>query len=208
MIKNRKALATYKILFGLLGLSAVTTEIVTLVGLGRFNPSNFFSFFTIESNLLAAIVLLVGALFTLRGKLPKDFDLVRGAATLYMATTGIVFALLLSGLEASLLTAVPWDNTVLHYIMPVALLLDWVIDPPKAKITFKRALVWLIYPIVYVAYSLIRGGIVGWYPYPFLNPATNGYVGILVTSIGITATVLFLTWLLIGPSKKNSKVSS
>ncbi|TAL14414.1 hypothetical protein EPN95_03075 [Patescibacteria group bacterium] len=204
MIKNRSILAKYKIVFGLLGLSAITTEIIALVSNDTFVPTNFFSFFTIESNLFAAVILILSAIFIIRKKSFAQFDLLRGAATLYMVTTGIVFSILLAGIENSVLTAVPWDNTVLHYIMPIVLIADWILDPPKKAITFKRALLWLIFPLVYVTYSLMRGAIVNWYPYPFLNPASNGYFGVLITSLGITATVLVLTWVLIRLSKKTA----
>jgi hypothetical protein len=197
MIKMKKLLVPLKILFGLLGLSAVTTEIVTLVDLGKFNPANFFSFFTVESNLFAAVILIISAVLMLKNKSLKQFDLIRGAATLYMVTTGIVFSILLAGIENSTLTAVPWDNTVLHYIMPIVLLVDWIIDAPEHRLMFKRALVWLVYPLAYVTYSLIRGAFVNWYPYPFLNPETNGYIGVLVTGLGITVTVLLLTLILV-----------
>jgi len=99
-----------------------------------------------------------------------------------MIVTGVVFALLLSGLEGVALTAVPWDNIVLHYIMPIAVALDWIMNPPSRRIEFKKALWWLVFPLAYLAYSLVRGPIANWYPYPFLNPANGGYGQIAVTS--------------------------
>ena len=60
---------------------------------GFFNAANFFSFFTIESNILTAIVLGVGALRDPRG---HGWQLFRGAVTLYMTITGIVYNLLLT----------------------------------------------------------------------------------------------------------------
>jgi hypothetical protein len=206
MVKNKKILAAYKMLFGLLGLSAVVTEIVVIVERGRFVPANFFSFFTIESNIFAAAVLVISAVLVLRGKTVRHFDLVRGAAALYMVTTGIIFGALLSNLDPGVLTAVPWDNTVLHYIMPIVLALDWILDPPTGRIAFRRAAIWLIYPAVYVVYSLVRGGMTGWYPYPFLNPATAGYRGVLMTSIGITVTILAFTWLLVGLQNARNRI--
>lgn len=211
MIKNitiKSFLIVYKIFFGLLALTAVITEIIVLIDRGRFVPANFFSFFTIESNLFAASVLIFSAVALLRNKPAAYLAMLRGAATLYMVTTGIVFAVLLSGLEATLLTAVPWDNIVLHYIMPLALLFDWFIDPPNSRITFKRALMWLAYPLVYVVYSLARGPLVGWYPYPFLNPATNGYAGVAVTGVGIAVVVVVLTWLLLLVAGRTLRKSS
>ena len=81
--------------------------------------------------------------------------MLRGSSTLNMIVVGIVFSLLLAGIDAEL-TAVPWDNTVLHYIMPVFVALDWYVDLPKVRIGFKRALVWMAFPTAYVTYSLIR----------------------------------------------------
>jgi hypothetical protein len=209
LMQKKYLLVTYKVLFGILGLSAIATEIYALTINGRFNFVNFFSFFTVESNLFAATMLIVSACMVRKWQ-TKLLLTLRGAATLYMVTTGIVFSVLLSGLEATVLTAVPWDNIVLHYIMPIAVLADWLFDPPKSRIRFKNAIVWLVYPFVYVAYSLIRGQLVGWYPYPFLNPDTNGYIGIVVTSIGIAATILILTWILClvreMPLKKKAEV--
>ncbi|HSX34701.1 MAG TPA: Pr6Pr family membrane protein [Candidatus Saccharimonadales bacterium] len=198
MAKNKKLVAGYRLFFGALGVSAVATEIVVLVHRGTFVPANFFSFFTIESNIFAAAILLYGA-FLHMSKRPRPsaaYDIVRGASVLYMAVTGIIFALLLSGLDAGVLTAVPWDNTVLHYLMPIAVCADWLLNPPLAKIRLKKALVWLVYPIVYLAYTLVRGNIVGWYPYPFLNVAENSYASIALVSVGIAVVAATLSWVI------------
>src|SRR5689334_7016109 len=164
-----------KVAFALLGFSAVVTELATLAERDRLVASNFFSFFTIQSNLLAVVALLLGACSRSTGSRRDLLDWFRGAATLYMVITGIVFSLLLSGLEDAELTAVPWDNVVLHYVMPVVLLGDWLVDRPDRPVPFTRALVWLVFPLAYLAYSLIRGPIVDWYPYPFLDASVKGY---------------------------------
>src|SRR5687767_167458 len=169
MIKNKNVLIGYKLFFGLLGLSSIIIEIATIIERGRFNPVNFFSYFTIETNILVFITLLVSAIAVAMGKNGK-LDELRSAATVYILIVGIGFSVLLAGLECVVLTAVLWDNVVLHYIMPVAMLVDFLIDRPKRKVLFKKSLLWLLFPIIYVAYSLTRGALVGWYPYPFLNP--------------------------------------
>lgn len=194
MIARTTSIALYRLIFGLLGLSAIATEVVVLLQRGTFMPANFFSFFTIQSNLMAAFVLVTGGVLLLCRK-PGLPILVRGAATLYMLVTGIIFALLLSGLDAGVLTAVPWDNTVLHYLMPLAVLGDWLLDPPKQRIAFRRAAVWLLYPVVYLVYTLIRGHFVGWYPYPFLHASNRGYIAVVLTSVGVAAVIVCLAWL-------------
>ncbi|MDD8018284.1 MAG: Pr6Pr family membrane protein [Bacteroidota bacterium] len=185
----------YRIFFGLLAFSAVVTEMATLIERNRFVPFNFFSFFTIESNLFAVVVFMMSSLWLEQGKQEKRLAMLRGASTLYMAITGIVFSLLLSGLDVEL-TAVPWDNTVLHYIMPLAVAAYWLIDPLKERITFTQASSWLVFPIVYVLYTLIRGHFVNWYPYPFLNPNEHGYIGVAITSIAIALGAAALVWVL------------
>ncbi len=194
MIKNKWLLVSYKLFFSLLGFSAIVTEIATTVERGVFNPAHFFSFFTIQVNLLVFVTFLLSALIVASGKQRRWLDILRAIITVYILVVGVGFAVLLSGLEGVALTAVPWDNTVLHYILPVAVLVDFIIDRPKQKINFKTGLFWIIYPLVYVAYSLTRGAIVGWYPYPFLNPEVNGYGGIAVTVAGLVVLGVLLIW--------------
>jgi hypothetical protein len=184
MAKTRY-LILYKIVFGLLGLSAIVTEIVVTLWRGTFMPGNFFSYFTIQSNIFAALVLLFSSYALAKGKHSRRLSAIRGAATLYMVITGLVFAILLSGLKGVHFTAVPRDNIILHYIMPVAVLLDWLIDAVPKRLSFRRGLSWIVYPLVYVAYTLWRGSIAHWYPYPFLNPSLHGYLPVFVTTVVI-----------------------
>lgn len=191
---KRNYLVGYKVFFGLLGFSALITEIAAIAVRGQWNAANFFSFFTVESNILAVVSLLVGAFLIYAKRQSKRADYFRGAVTLYMVVTGVVFSILLSGLEGVNLTAVPWDNIVLHYIMPVAIALDWIADRP-VYISFKKALLWLLFPIAYLAYSLIRGPIANWYPYPFLNPANGGYGKVLITTLIIAIVGVVLVYI-------------
>lgn len=191
------SLRAYRVLLALLGFSALVTEVAVLVERNLFDPGNFFSFFTVEGNAFAVGVLLVSAVAP-RG---RALEMLRGSSTLFMLTTIVVFTLLLSDLDPEVLTAVPWDNTVLHYLMPVGVTLDWLIDRPRPRIPFRSTLAWLAVPVVYVAYSLVRGKIVGWYPYPFLDPAEGGYPQVAVVSVGIAVVVASFAWVVtrVGP---------
>jgi len=185
MFKTKNFLVSYKLFFAFLGFSALVTEIATSVERGVFNPGNFFSFFTVQVNILVFITFVLSALVLASGKQRRWLDILRSITTVYILVVGIGFAILLSGLENVALTAVPWDNTVLHYIIPVAVLIDFIIDRPKKKISFKTGLLWIAFPILYVLYSLIRGALVGWYPYPFLNPELKGFGAVAVTVAGL-----------------------
>lgn len=192
-MKNKTFLIWYKAGFALLGFSAIVTEIATLAEKNIFNPVNFFSYFTIETNILVFITLLLSAVATAAGKNGR-LAVLRSATTVYILIVGIGFVVLLSGVEGLVLTAVPWDNVVLHYIMPLAVLVDFLIDPPKRSLSFQKSLFWLLFPLAYVTYALTRGALTGWYPYPFLNPANKGYesVALTVTSLLLLGFVLIL----------------
>lgn len=86
------------------------------------------------------------------------------------------------------------------------MLVDYLIDRPKRKISFKRSLVWLAFPLLYLLYSLIRGAAVGWYPYPFLNPNNHGYGSIALVSLGLLVMGVGLVWVITKLSGK-SKVA-
>jgi hypothetical protein len=187
---------TYRTAIGLLALSALVTEVATLRDRGTFSVVRFFSYFTVDSNLLAAVVLVGGALALGERGEGAVAAFLRGAATLYLTITGIVFSLLLADLEGVEFTAVPWDNIVLHYLMPVLVVLDWAIAPPAARIPYRRGLLWLSFPLAYVVYSLIRGHYAHWYPYPFLDPGPRGYTGVIQSSIGIALTAAALVYVL------------
>jgi hypothetical protein len=140
--------------------------------------ANFFSFFTIESNVLAVVVFAVGGLVDPRSTRWAYF---RGAVTFYMVITGIVYAALLSDIPVGLSS--PWINTVLHRVLPVLILLDWLIQPPWPKVPYRAALGWMAFPLAYFAYSLIRGPSAHFYPYPFLDPRPHGYDHVIVYAV-------------------------
>jgi hypothetical protein len=196
LVFNARWLIGYRVVVGMLGFAAVVTEIATLVERDRFKPANFFSFFTIEANSISVIVLILSAITVAAGERGRLISLLRGANTLNMIVVGVVFSLLLAGLENTEFTAVPWDNTVLHYVIPVAVALDWLADRPQVSIGFKQALVWVVFPIAYLVYSLIRGPIVDWYPYPFLDADEHGYASVLSTSLGLLVMASALAWVL------------
>ena len=196
LMNKRDALTGCRVLFGLLGFSAVVTEIATLVERGGFSLTNFLSYFTVESNSLAAAILILSALALAGGKQGRLIAMLRGASTLNMILVGVLFTLLLSGIEDAEFTAVPWDNIVLHYMMPIVVAVDWFIDIPEVRIPFKQALVWLLFPMAYLIYNLIRGHVVSWYPYSFLDPSNHGYISVATLSVALALAAAGLAWVL------------
>ena len=184
-----RIVAGYRVVFAVLTLAAIAYQAWWLIDRGTFDAINFFSYFTIQSNLIAVAVFLIGAA-RWRETPTIGWELVRGAALLYMTVTLVVFSLLLSGSDVD--TAVVWVNTVVHKLFPLVLLIDWILDPPRHRISIRDSLVWLVYPLAWLAYTMVRGALVGWYPYPFLDPANGGFgtVALYVVAILVFGVVL------------------
>lgn len=201
-MNKRLALITFRLAFGFLDLVAIVYQVIYLSQHRALNLVNFFSYFTILSNVFATFVLIIGALYLLRKRKPSHIeDTIRSATVLYMAVTGIVFAVLLSGQNLGLLT--PWVNDVLHKIMPIVVVADWLYQPARSKLKMKQVPALLIFPIAFLVYSLIRGPIVNWYPYLFLNPSkSGGYAGVAGYCVGILVLFFVLSWLLIYSGNK------
>jgi hypothetical protein len=187
-----------RIAFAVTAAVAMTYQFAKLDGSETFSPGNFFSFFTIQSNVFAAVVLVLAALVR-REERSRAFDAIRGAATFFIAITGVVFALLLSGLQEELDTHIAFVNFVVHYLIPVVLVVDWFLDPPRHRLGLKVAVAWLAYPLAWFAYTLIRGSAVDWYPYPFVDVARHGYGGVLargvVFAVAFAAGGVLFAWL-------------
>lgn len=169
---------------------------------------NFLSYFTVDSNSLTAIVLVVGAVLLLRRPTtePRGFTMARVAVTTYMIITGVVYNLLLRGLPVG--AVVTWSNEILHVVAPAYLVLDWLFAPSRGVLRARDALPALAFPIVWITYTLLRGPhakdpytlTAYWYPYPFINPVTSagGYLSVSAYIVGIAVAVVAiafaLTW--------------
>lgn len=184
--------AVCRLLLATLILFTVAYALIDDLG-DDFSAVSFFSYFTIESNLFAAGVLIAVARVTLRGGTTEHLALWRGAAVLYMTTTGLGYVLLLSGSDD---TPLAWINIVLHYVAPVAIALDWLLDPPRRAIAFQQTIAWMAFPAAFIVYTVIRGLAIDWYPYPFVDPDEHGYLGVAIAAIFIGVAMLGFSWLI------------
>lgn len=202
----QRLIAVVRLVLAALELAAVLTLLVSAVRDSRV--SNLLSYFTIESNILAAVMLTITAVIGLRSgsTLGRTLTLWRGLATFSMVATGIIYVALLRNVDVQ--TGSEWTNAVLHYLMPIVLLLDWLITP-RTRITLGAAAWWLVFPLLYLAYSLIRGSIVDWYPYPFIDLRIHSGGAIAVTSVVLAVGMAVLAAVLaILPSPRQHTVDT
>lgn len=149
-----------------------TGETVATVGV-TVRMIQTLSFFTIQSNILA-----LAAAITLVIDPDRDgrvWRVVRLDALLGITITGLVFDLIL----IRYVHPSGWQLVAtigLHYIAPWATLLGWLLFGPRPRLD-SRTIAWaFLWPIAWIAYTFIRGAIVHWYPYPFVDVAEIGYL--------------------------------
>lgn len=140
----------------------------------------FFSFFTIQTNMLIALLLTISF-----ARPQADQFLtrpsVKSAMANYIVIVSLVYALLLRHLwnpQGLQLVA----DRLLHDAIPLLYVLYWLIFLPKGSLRWKDPVIWLIYPIIYFIYILVRGAAFGVYPYPFVDVAALGYAGVSINA--------------------------
>ena len=98
----------------------------------------------------------------------------------YLVVTMVIYNVLLATGDP-----MTWTNAVVHVLFPIYLVIDWIVDPPRSRIGRRRALLWLAYPTAYLAYTFIRGALVGWYPYPFFDLNANSVATVVAYTAGL-----------------------
>lgn len=143
---------------------------------------DWISYFTIWSNIVVAIVLtaltLRPAWFGRADRTGAIWRALRLDSVVMIVVTGVVYNLLLAQGGKSGLDAV--SNTLLHVAVPIVTLLVWILAGPRDLIRGSTLGLFLVVPLVWAAFALVRGQAVGAYPYPFLDVATNGWASVLV----------------------------
>jgi hypothetical protein len=168
----RRTFGVARILVAVTSVVALFGDINYTIGTSPLATYNFFSYFTVQSTILAIVVLLLGAVTALRDKDdPMWLDMARLLSTTYLVVSGIVFAvILIEGSLHGIPVWAPWSSQLLHFWIPALVMVDWLTAPGR-DVPW-RSLRWvLVFPVVWVAYTMVRGAFVYWYPYFFLDPA-------------------------------------
>lgn len=159
---------------------------------------NFFSYFTILSNLLVAVILTLPA----NSRLSSPAR--RSAIAVYIFIVGLVYNLVLRQVWSPQGWQLVADN-LLHVAVPVLYVAWWYFFTPAKAVQWKNLPAWLIFPAVYLAYSLVRGAQVGWYPYPFLDVQQFGYSKVAINAAGVLLAFIAVGFLLIALNRSKTR---
>ncbi|MEZ0471503.1 Pr6Pr family membrane protein [Luteimonas salinilitoris] len=152
----------------------------------------FLGYFTVLSNLFVALSATVP--LVVRSSGPGSWfgkPMVLGCATTAILLVGIAYHLLLRHVWAPQGLQLLADN-VLHYVVPISALAYWAVYASRTRIGFLAPLVWCLYPVSYLIYALIRGAVLGSYPYHFIDVASLGYRQVLIDGFGLLVAFLAL----------------
>ncbi len=162
---------------------------------------NFFSFFTVLTNTLVVVVLSYALVN--RESAVKRFFLAPAVSS------GIAASIVVVSLAYNLLLRHLWSPTgfqfiadeLLHDVMPLLFVIYWWRCVPKGTLRFKHIGGWVIYPLVYFGYVLLRGHLLGQYQYPFIDVDSLGYPQVFVNAGGILAGFVGIALAVVGLDK-------
>jgi hypothetical protein len=159
-----------------------------------FRPTEYFSYFTITSCLLSGVVLVIAGLGVLRNQPEtKALTLARLTMAVSMVIVGVIYnALLANSAPDARDVGYAWPvlpNQVIHTYMPIVIFLEWLFTNTGVALKIKSSFWVLIYPLTWLAFSITRGYIQGWWAYWFIDPQYG--IGTMVTWI-IAISVFFI----------------
>lgn len=173
------------------------------------------SYFTVWSNVVVALAftllaLQVGRATATSGDRPTGDRFSRLARVLLLdalvmiTVTAIVYQVVLAP-DANPTGVAVVTNFLEHQAVPVLSVFAWLVVGPRRAFDRRTFSLFLVVPVVWVAYMLVRGAFIDAYPYPFVNVSTNGYASVAVALCAILAFGLALAALYTGLDKVLSR---
>ena len=150
---------------------------------------NSFAYFTTQSNLLVGFAALLLALRLDRSS--TVFRVLRLCGLVAITVTGIVFHAVL----AQLLDLQSWarvGNDLVHTVVPAVAVVGWLMLGPRRLVSARVVWLSLIFPVLWLAFTLIRGSVIGWYPYPFIDVTKLGYGDVALNCVWVALLMLGL----------------
>lgn len=188
-------------------LSSVVWQVTDRLAHNLFRPAEYFSYFSIQGTMIAAVMLAYTGWLSWSGTLEKkQVTIARISATTYSLVTALVYNLLLRNSAGDIRDAgYAWPvipNEIMHVWAAVIMLLDLLFVAGAFKLKLRASLWVALYPLAWLAFSVTRGILDGWWAYWFLNPnEPGGIAGMLQYVGGITVLMIGLGFLLIAIKK-------
>jgi hypothetical protein len=194
-----KTLAAFGLMIGTFAVllqASLTIPLRMEKGHGLFEAVIFLlSFFTVLTN-IAVVAVYAANLFPARLGFLNTMNraVTRACAAACIAVVGLVYATVLAKIWVP--EGLFWlCDMLLHYAAPVLYIVWWLGFGRNGSLKWSDAPKFLAAPLLYLGYAVIRGGVTGAYPYPFVNVAALGAAQVAINCVLVAA--LFLAFSLI-----------
>lgn len=206
----RRGLGVLNIAFAFAIAIGLAVNIADRLIQGIFDPSHYFQYFTIQTCIINIVVLLMGGIFALmRTNDPRWYTVVRVSIVAYAIVVGVIYNVLLAGLASGdgYVSTFTFPGEIQHVWGPIFIAIEWLLMPGRARLRWGTLAICAIFPLAWVAGSLVRGLVGdGWFPYFFLNPAEMGVPGVALYVGGIAVFTLANCTLAIGIGRIHARV--
>jgi len=203
---------------GVLGLVLqLIANVISIHGFGKSLGSvvNFFSYFTILTNVAITLWFILGFVSLQRGQTRwwGDSAEVKGAVIVAGTVTIIVYWTLL--VDIPIHTRIgEVANFLLHLGVPLGIWVDWLLTREAIRRSYTQMMgLWLIFPIAFMLYTELRGPFAHFYPYFFMDPNQVGGVGPLILWLigvavlfAVVATAIYWLYRVRGVDQRQGKV--
>ena len=161
---------------------------------------NLFSYFTILTNIMVAAAFTAFVFESKRRCAILCNPNTQTAILVYIIVVGAIYSLMLRG---------TWNpqgfqqfvDELLHSVVPLLFLFYWLYYTPKKGLSYSLAYKQLVYPALYLLFTLVRGAFTGIYPYFFVDVSKLGYKSVTISSVTITMVFVLLALMLIAGSR-------
>jgi hypothetical protein len=197
-------------------LGSVIWQVTDRILNNVFRPGEYFAYFTIQTSLIAAVVLAVAGVLELKGKADtKALNLARLSVSAYAIVVAVVYNALLRGTEVEIGDpdyGYVWPvlpNEILHVWGPIFIVIDFALTKTKTHLKFKQIFWVLLFPLAWLVFTIIRGLATDWWPYWFLNPNLEaGVTGVVTFILAIVVFMLVSASISLGLNKLSAKARS
>lgn len=229
MLNKRKGLDELKEISKMInrGVLAIVSSVGVLLLLGVFSGNMNWEqliFYTFQSNLIISIVYSYLTIRTLinyyRQRKLVNYEIsteMMSALMLMIVVTGLIFNLLLAPNIPSDSAYSPNNitNYITHGITPLLVFIDWLLFVPSKSLNRYSPLKWIIVPIAYWIYSIIRAYAAGpiasfgdgrRYAYFFIDADIYGWPTVFRNVFLLVLVFLLLGYCFLGIAKLKTRI--
>lgn len=213
-MRSSRIVAVLRWLAAVAILSSVVWQVTDRLAHNLFRPAEYFAYFSIQGTLIAGVMLAYAGWLSWAGTAEKkQVTIARVSATTYSIVTAVVYNALLRNAPGDIRDAgYAWPvvpNEIMHVWAAVLILLDWLLIAGYRHLKLRASLWVAAFPLAWLAFSVTRGMLDGWWAYWFLNPnEPAGIPGMLEYIGGITVLMIGLGFLLLLARRAISKLLS